>query len=206
MERILIFIKHHLGFLWKIIDKINESLFHLLYKSRLDIQLPGVFNDLKKSDYFFRKLEITDLVALEKLLSDQPKNDLRYFKPHGFDLKSLNVQFLKPSFLMIGAFEGEKLVGYFFIRFFTNRKCFVGRLIDKEHRGKGIGVAMNYVMYETAWRMNFRCLSTISIKNDYIMHAHARNHQMVIIKELQNDYLLVEFVRREILTDLNVTP
>ena len=54
---------------------------------------------------------------------------------------------------------------------------------------------MNKIMYETAWRMNFRCLSTISRNNIKVMRAHAKNSAMVVLKELQNDYLLVEFIK-----------
>ncbi len=98
---------------------------------------------------------------------------------------------------MMGAFNQDKIVGYFFLRFFPNKQCFVGRLIDKEYRGQGIGTVMNNIMYETAWRMKFRCLSTISKNNIAVIRAHAKNPNMNVIKELQNDYLLVEFVRSQ---------
>jgi GNAT superfamily N-acetyltransferase len=71
----------------------------------------------------------------------------------------------------------------------------VGRLTDKDYRGIGIGKAMNRIMYETAWRMGFRCLSTISRNNTLVMKAHAENRNMVVLKELAGDYMLVEFVR-----------
>jgi len=96
---------------------------------------------------------------------------------------------------MMGAFANERLIGYFFLRFFANRKCFVGRLIDADSRGKGIGQIMNNIMYETAWRLGFRCLSTISNNNKAVIGAHAKNPAMVVLKELPNEYLLVEFVR-----------
>ena len=96
---------------------------------------------------------------------------------------------------MMGAFDKERLAGYFFLRFFASKKCFVGRIIDKPYRGKGIGNIMNHIMYQTAWRMGFRCLSTISKNNHAVIRAHAKNTSMVVLKELQNDYLLVEFVK-----------
>ena len=98
---------------------------------------------------------------------------------------------------MMGTFADQKMVGYFFLRFFANRKCFVGRLIDKEYRGKGIGYEMNKIMYNTAWEMGFRCLSTISKNNKSVMGAHAKNSAMIVLKELQNDYLLVEFIDKK---------
>ena len=195
MERVLIFIKHYFGFLWRIIEWGNGILFSLLYRSRLEKVLSGVFEEVTESRYNFRKLAQADINGLHLLLNSRDEGDLDYFKPHRFDIKSLERQLKIPSFLMMGAFDGEKMAGYFFLRFFANKKCFVGRLTDKDYRGKGIGRTMNRIMYETAWRMGFRCLSTISRNNTLVMKAHAENRNMVVLKELAGDYMLVEFVR-----------
>ena len=189
------FIKHNVRFLWRIIEWGNGILFSLIYRSRLEEVLRGVFEEVTDSRYNFRKLAQADINGLHLLLNSQDEGDLDYFKPHRFDIKSLERQLKIPSFLMMGAFDGEKMAGYFFLRFFANRKCFVGRLTDKDYRGKGIGQVMNRIMYETAWRMGFRCLSTISRNNTLIMKAHAGNSNMVVLKELAGDYMLVEFVR-----------
>jgi GNAT superfamily N-acetyltransferase len=161
----------------------------------LEKVLSGVFEEVTESRYNFRKLAQADINGLHLLLNSQDEGDLDYFKPHRFDIKSLERQLKIPSFLMMGAFDGEKMAGYFFLRFFANKKCFVGRLTDKDYRGKGIGRTMNRIMYETAWRMGFRCLSTISRNNTLVMKAHAENRNMVVLKELAGDYMLVEFVR-----------
>ena len=195
MERFLLFIKHNVRFLWRIIEWGNGILFSLLYRSRLEKVLSGVFEEVTESRYNFRKLAQADINGLHLLLNSQDEGDLDYFKPHGFDIASLERQLKIPSFLMMGAFDGEKMAGYFFLRFFANKKCFVGRLTDKDYRGKGIGRTMNRIMYETAWRMGFRCLSTISRNNTLVMKAHAENRNMVVLKELAGDYMLVEFVR-----------
>lgn len=196
MERILIFIKHKISFLWTIIDWCNGLFFSIFFKSKMERVLPKVFSDAGNENFIFRKLNQTDIQSLYKLITSQPSEDLRYFKPHKFDIGSLEAQIRKPAFLMMGAFEGERLKGYFFLRFFANKKCFVGRLIDREYRGKGIGLTMNYIMYQTSWRMGFRCLSTISRNNASVMNAHAKNPTMIVLKELQNDYLLVEFIKK----------
>ena len=54
--------------------------------------------------------------------------------------------------------------------------------------------AMNRVMYHTAWKMGFRCYSTISKHNMAVNAAHRKNSSMVVRKELANDFILVEFV------------
>ena len=197
MERILIFIKHHFGFLWKIIEWGNGLLFSLFFKSRLGKVLPDIFREFTESPVSYRKLIPSDADGLYELIHSQEEADLEYFKPHKFDIETIRRQFQNVSFLMMGVFDGNSIIGYFFLRFFANKKCFVGRLIDRNYRGKGIGLTMNKIMYGTSWRMGFRCLSTVSRNNLAVMRAHAKNPTMVILKELANDYLLVEFVRRD---------
>lgn len=196
MEQLLLWIKHHLGFFWKIIEWGNGIAFNLVYLSRLESILQGVFTEFSSKSFEGRKLNASDIELLHQLLTSQNSSDLEYFKPHSFDLKSLHNQLNNKAFLMMGIFNHEKLVGYFFLRFFINKKCFVGRLIDAPYRGQSIGLVMNNIMYEIAWRMGFRCLSTISQKNKAIMKAHAKNPKMIILKELKNDYILVEFKRK----------
>jgi RimJ/RimL family protein N-acetyltransferase len=190
----LIFIKHNFGFLWKIIEWGNSILFRWLYAKRKKNALKEVFNELDDGGFLFRELEQKDVEDLYQLINRQEPSDLKYFHPHEFDFSSIKKQFKNHAFLMMGVFDNGKIIAYFFLRFFANRKCFVGRLIDKEYRGKGIGNRMNQVMYQTAWKMKFKCLSTISRNNKFVMKAHSRNSSMVVLKELNNNYLLVEFV------------
>jgi hypothetical protein len=197
MERILLFIKHRLGFIWRIIEKANAWGFTLLYGRRLGQRTKEVFDTVAMPAYQYRELEWTDLESLRDLVAKQVSEDLEYFKPHGFDLDSLRKQKKNSAFLMMGVWDGPKMIGYFFLRFFVNRKCFVGRLIDTEYRGKGIGKVMNTIMYETAWKMRFRCLSTISRNNKAVMQAHSKNQALVVLRELDNDFLLVEFRKNQ---------
>ena len=194
MEQILLFIKHNLGFIWIIIERVNDLLFYLLYHKRLDKVAREVFKEIQHHSVVFKRISIAESASLYELIRNQPASDLTYFKPHSLEFKSIVRQTRKPSFLMMGAFINDSLVGYFFLRLFVNRKCFVGRLIDKNYRGHGIGVTMNRIMYEIAWRMKFRCLSTISRNNHAVIKAHSGNRYMSVLKELKDDYLLVEFL------------
>ncbi len=196
MERILIFIKHHLAFLWRIIEWGNGLMFSLFFGSKLDRVLSVVFREFSKPPFLYRELTQADADMLYELINSQEGADLEYFQPHGFDKGSIKKQFRNRSFLMMGVFDENRMIGYFFLRFFANRKSFVGRLIDKGYRGKGIGLIMNDIMYETSWGMGFRCLSTISRSNTAVMKAHSKNQSMKVLKELQNDYLLVEFISK----------
>jgi hypothetical protein len=195
MERIFLFIKHRLNFLWEIIEYGNDKIFSLLYKNKLEHVISEIIEEISARPYSIRKLNVFDAEALGAMISRQTISDLEYFHPHSFNTSAIRKKLGNDSFLMMGVFESDRLIGYFFLRFFANRQSFVGRLIDYNYRGKGIGLIMNKIMYETAWRMGFRCLSTISRNNTNVMNAHAKNPSVVIIGELPNEYLLIEFVR-----------
>lgn len=194
MTGILLFIKHRLPFIWRGIDWLNALLFRLLHGDRLHNEAEGCFREFILDGYGFRALTVADLDGLADLLARQQPGRLEYFKPHGFDRESLERAARNPSFLMFGVFSGKVLVGYFFLRCFWNRKCFVGRLIDEPHERRGIGRVMNQILYNTVWRSKFRCLTTVSKNNALVMRSHANNPTFRIIKELSSDYLFVEFV------------
>lgn len=201
IARVLLFVKHRLPWLWQIVDWLNTRLFVLLHQRRMATVAEQVFNEFGLDSYAFRPLQTSDLDALEKMLKAQGADRLRYFQPHGFDAVSLASMHRNRAFLMFGVFDENGIVGYFFLRCFWNRKCFVGRLIDKAHEGQGIGRVMNQIMYETAWRSGFRCMTTISKDNAAIMRSHANNPHARVLGPLANGYLLVEFLPRAPATD-----
>lgn len=195
MEKILIYIKHHLPIIWRWIEVLNSLLFSCLHGKKFRQILSCVINEHSLAGFSFKQIEQNDLKELESLLMKQSSDRMKHYNPHKFDLKSLQMVFNNKSFFMMGVYENDKLVGYFFLRCFWNKKCFVGRLIDEPFEGKGIGRVMNEIMYNTAWRAGFKCLSTISKNNKMVMRSHSHNNSMVILKELPNDYLFVEFIQ-----------
>jgi hypothetical protein len=201
LVRLLIYIKHHFKFIWQVIEWLNAALFKILCSHKFNQSLADVIKQYGLPGYAFRQLTATDLDALHTLINSQAKGRLAWFKPHAFDTISLRKAFRNPAFIMMGAFDGSRLVGYFFLRCFWNRKCFVGRLIDEPYEGKGIGRVMNSIMYNAGWSSGFRVLSTISRNNHWVMKSHANNSTMVILKELDNDFLFVEFKKPAVLQD-----
>jgi hypothetical protein len=193
LVKLLLYIKHNLQFLWQIIDNFNGLLFQMLFGKKIRTEINNATQNFTLDIFNFKTLVSNDLPALASLLSKQKEGRLAYFKPHGYDIKALHRAFKNPAFIMMGAFEGQKLVGYFFLRCFCNKKCFVGRLIDEPYEGRGIGRVMNDIMYNAGWDAGFRVLSTISKNNKWVMRSHASNKTMVVLKELDNDFLFVEF-------------
>ena len=196
IARVLLFIKHRLPWLWVLVDWLNSRLYSLLHRKRMAVQVDRAIGEFRMNGFEYRPLNAGDLQALADLLERQGEARLRYFQPHGFDVASLSKMHANPAFLMFGVFRDQLLVGYFFLRCFWNRKCFVGRLIDRDHEGQGIGRVMNQIMYHIAWRSGFRCMTTISRDNKAIIRSHQNNPHARFVGELANGYMWVEFVDR----------
>jgi hypothetical protein len=194
VTRILLFIKQRLPFLWQLVDWLNQELFVLIHRDKLALEATRSTQEFSLDGFGFRLLSRGDLDQLEDLLSRQGEERLEHFRPHGFGKEDLEHVYRNPSFLMFGVFDQDALVGYFFLRCFWNWRSFVGRLIDGPYERKGIGRVMNQILYNTAWRSGFRCHTTISKKNRSVMRSHANNPSVRILKELPNDYLLIEFL------------
>ena len=192
--RILLFIKHRIPWLWLCVDWLNARLYALLHRKRMAIQVERAFATFTLEGFEFRPLRRADLDALADMLKRQDDERLRYFQPHGFDVASLKKVLANPAFLMFGVVRDGALVGYFFLRCFWNRKCFVGRLIDEPYERRGIGPVMNKIMYHIAWWSEFRCFTSISTKNRWIMRAHKKNPHARFVSDLANDFQLIEFL------------
>lgn len=194
MTRLLLYIKHNLPFLWVCVEWLNTLLFRILHGGKLKRQAEQSFKEFTLEGYAFRMIENRDLQSLRDMILRQANGRLTHFRPHLFEMDALRKVNRNPAFMMFGVFQDDLLVGYFFLRCFWNRKCFVGRLIEESHEKKGIGRVMNQIMYHTAWRSNFRIFTTVSRQNQMIIRSHMNNPTAYFVSELPNDFLLLEFL------------
>jgi hypothetical protein len=194
MENILIYIKHKLPFIWIIIEKINGYIFYLLFGRRLNKVVKNYLPFKLSYEIEFRLIKNKDLPDLEKYLKSE--KDLDYFSPHDFSLKTLQKMQTYNAFLMMGVFDKNELAGYFFLRFFSNKKAFIGRMVRTKFRRKGLAKEMSRIMYSIVWDMKFRCLTTISSNNQAIFTLHESENNIKHLKTLSNNYHLVEIVQK----------
>lgn len=192
MEIILIYLKHKMPWLWGFIEMVNGMVFNFFYGHKL---IPTTLKYLPykhKDDFIYKRLEHINLKDLSDLLSHQ--KDMKFFQPHSFDLKTIKRLFNNPSFLMMGVFKNDKIVGYFFLRFFVNKKAFIGRMVTLEYQRLGLAKEMSKIMYGITWDMGFRCLTTISEDNKAIFDLHKKESNVRFLKNLSNKYHLVEIL------------
>ena len=141
-------IKDKFGFLWGAIEWGNASLFSFIYGKRLK-EIPAILKNCGDETFLVRETNLEDASRLAAFFKEQPEEAFDYFKPHGFDEKSISKVLRNKAFLTYVVEEGNKIVGYFFMRSFVNNKTFKGYMVDYRQRGKGIarlmGIAMNRI-------------------------------------------------------------
>lgn len=197
MVRFLVYIKHHLGVIWTLIEWANTILFKWFYSKRLNRIISTIFEKNADSVISFRKLGKQDMVELESFFHKQPESAFLFFKPHGFSLEDLISKNKDQSFIMIGAYIGEKLVGYCFLRCFFNRQAFRGKIVDVNYQGRGIAKKMGMLTSKLCLELGFRLFATISKDNVKSIASSKAVNEIRVVKELPDNYMYVEYLLKK---------
>ena len=103
--RLLLFIKHHLSFIWQIAEFFNGLVFQVIFRKKILASAYAACLEASRQDINFRLIQDDDLRNLSEFFKQQPEESYLYFKPHGFDLKSLQKVKRNPAFMMFGVFD-----------------------------------------------------------------------------------------------------
>ncbi|MBD5215768.1 MAG: transcriptional regulator [Bacteroidales bacterium] len=177
--------------LWHSIEYANEFLFSLRYYRTLK-QLNKV--QISDSGFVFRLLRPEDSDSLCNFFSRQPKQAFEFFKPHKFDSDTLSKLLSNRAFIAVGTFDNTKIIGYAFIRCFFTGKAFRGKIVDFQYRGKGIAKDMCLVITEISELLHLKQYGTISRKNLASMNSSKAVNYIEVVKELENDNLLIRYL------------
>ena len=88
--------------------------------------------------------------------------------------------------------DEKGIVGYFFLRCFFIGKCFLGKMVDYEHQGKGIGQMICLTAMDIATLLKMRMFETISKDNLSSLYSTQKVLDTKIIKEMDNNYIYIE--------------
>lgn len=179
-----------LPWLWDMVEWGNTAVFSIQNMSGLKrIKLL-----LKKYDDRFtvREVEHKDVEKLAAFFVEQPEDAYTFFKPHGFDSKSLSKLVRRKSFLMFVVMDGEVIIGYFFLRCFANGKAFKGRLVDYKMRNQGIAKLMGNVINDVVLTLGLHLFTTISPENYSSIASTKKVNDIKIIRTLENGYYYIE--------------
>ena len=121
----------------------------------------------------------------------------KFFKPHSFDERTFRRLMGNGSYLFVGAYDGDSLVAYSFVRLFVNKLAFRGYIVDSNYQGKGISKQMGKIMTDIADEIGFRSFATISKENVASLQSQKAGAEVRVVRELSDDYLYVEITKSD---------
>lgn len=183
------------GFLWNIIEWCNAFVFALTHKNALK-KIPEILKECS-GQFTLRVAAPADAASLATFFAEQPEEAFKFFKPHAFDEKTLLKIIKNKAFLTFLVLDGEKIVGYFFLRCFVNRKSFRGRIVDYRWRNKGIAKLMGITMNKIIAVLNVRLFGSISPDNYASLQSTKAANDIRVIKTLDNGYYYIEYLPKK---------
>jgi hypothetical protein len=185
-------IRDKLGGLWNLIERVNGAIFLLRYYRKLKALV------LKDVPDGYRIVAIKDVATkrMVEFFNHQPKEAFIFFKPHGFDAKSIkrlqkNRAFL--GYVLIDKSNGQ-IAGYCFNRCFFHGVGYRGRMVDINYRGKGLGTAMNKILNEVGFGIGLRLFETVSKDNVASYKSALSASNVKVVKEMPHNELYLEIL------------
>ena len=181
-----------MSWLWDIVEQINSGLFSMRYGRRLkDFSFTTV-----PVGYEVMSLREVPTERMVAFFSRQPEEAFTYFRPHGFDCKSVQKLQKSRAFLAYVLLDKEKseIAGYCFNRSFLHGIGFRGRMVDFNYRGKGLGTAMNRMLNEVGFGIGLRLFETVSKDNVASYRSALSASNVKVVKELLDNEVYLEIV------------
>lgn len=185
-------LRDKLSWLWNIIEWMNGEVFSLRYGKRLKRFEFSTVPD----GYEIVPIKDVPTEKLVEFFKHQPEEAYTYFRPHGFDEKSIkrlqkNKAFL--GYVLKDEVNGE-IAGYCFNRCFFHGKGFRGTIVDINSRGKGIGTSMKKMLNEIGFGIGLRLFTTISKDNVASYRSALSASKVKVLKELPHNEVFLEIL------------
>lgn len=190
------FLRDKMPWLWDLVDVLNSWLFSLRFGgklSRIEAEILDCYGkECGMKIVPMREVSTKDLVAF---FVAQPEEAFSFFKPHGFDAKSIKKLQKNKSFLAYIILDGSAIAGYAFIRSFFMGKGFRGRMVGISHRGRGLGTLMNRMMNDVGFGVGLRLFETVNKKNVASYRSAMSASNVKILEEMKDDDLYLEIMK-----------
>ena len=197
LAKLFFFFKKKLPFIWMFVEFVNGVIFKLIYYKIIINNTFDILNKVDVDKYSYRLLEYGDLKKLSVFFEEQNQDHFLFFKPHGFDIKTLKRLLKNPSFFQFAVFDDNKIIGYFFLRCFINKQCFNGHIVDERYQGQGIARIMDKIVLNIAWSSKFRVFGNASNENIKSIKSFEAICDYHVIKKLDNNYFYFEYLKSE---------
>lgn len=178
---------------WNLIEWVNALLFSWRYGKKLRgfsfTSVPEGYDILP-----IKEIATNDLV---EFFRHQPEEAFTYFRPHGFDGKSIKRLQRNKAFLGYVLLDktNKRIAGYCFNRCFFHGVGFRGRMVDISYRGKGLGTAMNKILNEVGFGIGLRLFETVSKDNVASYRSALSASNVKVVKEMPGNEVYLEVVK-----------
>ena len=139
-----------------------------------------------------RVVDINDAERLVDFFVRQPEESYKWFRPHAFDENTLKKLLKSKSYIIYVQEEDGEIIGYAFLRCFINGKCFLGKMVDVNHQGKGVCTNLCAVGMSIAQKTGLRMFESINKENIGSMKASQKACDVIVVEELENGDVLIE--------------
>lgn len=196
LYKIAHFFRDKLPFIWDLIDILNSFLFSLRYGQKLkSVEKTVLLQYAEMSGMEVVCLRDVPVDKIAKFFAVQPEDAYTFFKPHGFDVKSLKKLQRNRSFLAYILMENGEVAAYCFVRSFFMGKGFRGRMVGMDFRGRGLGTLMNKMMNDVGFGIGLRLFETVSKDNVASYRSALSASNVKIVEELEHNELYLEILK-----------
>ena len=190
------FLRDKLPFIWDLIDLLNSFLFSLRYGRKLkSVEQAALQQFAQCAGMQIVRLKDVPTNQLVDFFAAQPEDAYTFFKPHGFDMKSLKKLQRNRSFLAYILMDEGKVAAYCFVRSFFMGKGFRGRMVGIDFRGRGLGTLMNKLMNEVGFGIGLRLFETVSKDNVASYRSALSASNVKVVEELEHNELYLEILK-----------
>ena len=185
-------LRDKLSWLWNIIEWINSLVFSMRYGGKLK---SSSFTSIPEG-YSIEPIKNIPVDKMEEFFNHQPEEAFAFFKPHGFDKKSIKRLQKNKAFLGYVLLDksNKKIAGYCFNRCYFHGQGFRGRMVDIDYRGKGLGTAMNKILNEVGFGIGLRLFESVSKDNQASYKSALSASNVKVVKELEHNELYLEIL------------
>ena len=181
--------------IWDVVEQSNSWLF-AMRDGRKVKQIQSIL-EYYQEDYQVEYIEKKHLAQLVQFFEEQPEEAFKFFKPHGFDLKTLRKLQRNKAFLSFVVQKKSTIVAYFFLRCYFMGKSFRGYMVDYRWRNRGISKLTAKVMTDVAALLGIPSYGTIAPENMASMKSQGAVNDIKIIEQLENGDYYVEYCPRD---------
>ena len=177
-------------------EQINGSVCRIFQKESIDRIGNKIIYFFRNENIIAKKATLNDISNIVSFFEGIAYEDTKYFQPFDFNNKSISHVLSCGTYQLYLVIFDNKIAGIFFLRFFINNKCFLGYIVKREFRGRGLGRRMLSAIIYGVSSSKFKLMSTICSNNTASLKAHMATGRFEIIDTLQTNEIVLRMKKK----------